>query len=288
VAQIGNVYVVKWFFSTAALMLAALLLILALAGFTWGERSVEEDRRGLDIAVAIDVSRSMLASDVPPNRLVRARELLRGLIEELPASRFSVVVFKGTAVRVVPLTEDTIALESFLDVLGVDLLSAPGTDVEAGIQSALDGFPEGTSRHRVIVLFSDGESLTGAAAEAARRAGREGIPIFSVATGTEDGAPVMLANGRLLTDTSDRVVVSRMEPDVLQDIAALSGGEFIRADDPDAFARLTRGIRSHEQRRQAEGFRLVPVRRYGFFLTAALCLLAVYLGIRIVRWRNIF
>ena len=286
--EVMNLFVVKWFVSSLFFDAAVFFLVFAAAGFSWGQAPIEEDRRGLDIAIATDISRSMLAADISPSRLDRSRDVMRALLQEFPAARFSATMFKGHAVTAIPLTADTVALEGFIDALHPNMFSATGTNIEAGVRAAYRSFFPGSSRHRVIVLFTDGESLDGVPIRAARDAAASGVPIFVVAAGTEAGAPIILADGSQVRDERNAVVVTRLDLDVVSQVAAASGGAMIRLQDGDAFSRLVTEIRSHEAVMTSEGFRLVPVERFRFFLFPALFCLFCYSAIRVIRWKELF
>lgn len=286
--EVLNLHLVKWFFSSIFLNLAVLLTVLALAGFSWGQEPLEQDRRGLDIAIAADISRSMWAQDVAPSRLERSKDLMRALLQEFPGSRFSVTIFKGEALTAVPFTQDLHAVDRFIDAMNPNMFSAAGTDVEAGIRASLESFATGSNRHRVIALFSDGESLDGAPLRAARDAATAGVPVFAIAAGTENGASIPLPQGGQVRDQRGQVVVSRVDVDTLGAIADRTGGELIQISDADAFARLVGGIRRHETTMTSEGFRLVPVKRYRFFLIPALFFFVCYSAIRVIRWKDLF
>ena len=286
--EVLNLHLVKWFFSSIFLNLAVLFTVLALAGFSWGQEPLEQDRRGLDIAIAADISRSMWAQDVAPSRLERSKDLMRALLQEFPGSRFSVTIFKGEALTAVPLTQDLHAVDRFIDAMNPNMFSSAGTDIEAGIHASLDSFFTGSNRHRVIALFSDGESLDGAPLRAARGAAAIGVPIFTVAAGAAEGATIPLPQGGQVRDQRGQVVVSRVDIETLGAVAERTGGEMIRVADADAFARLVGGIRRHETTMTGEGFRLVPVKRYRFFLIPALFFFVCYSAIRVIRWKDLF
>ncbi|TVR05267.1 MAG: VWA domain-containing protein [Spirochaetaceae bacterium] len=286
--EVMNLFLVKWFFSSLFFNIALFFLVLAAAGFSWGQEPIEEDRRGLDIAIAADISRSMLAADIAPSRLDRSRSVMRALLQEFPGARFSATMFKGHAVTAIPLTADTVALDGFIDALHPNMFSSTGTNIEAGIRAAYRSFYSGSSRHRVIVIFTDGESLDGVPVRAAREAAASGVPIFVVAAGTEAGAPIILADGSQVRDERNAVVVTRLDLDAVSQIATVSGGGMIRLQDGDAFSRLVAGIRSHEAVMTSEGFRLVPVERFRFFLFPALFSLICYSAIRVIRWKELF
>lgn len=286
--QITRLYAVKWFFSALAFDLFLVFAVLAAADITWGERPVEEDRAGLDVVVVVDVSRSMFAADVDPSRLGRGLGVIRAVSRQLPAARMAIVAFKGEAITLMPLTEDSNALEIVLDGMGPALISAPGTNVEAGLAEALRSFPEATFAHRAVVLLSDGEALSGDPDDPVRNLRRRGIPILSVLAGSEEGAPVPAGDGSVLVDEEGRPVVSKANAALLADIATRTDGEFLRLTDAEIVKQLTRRLSGFAEVREREGFRLVPMRRYRFFLGAAIIALLVSTAIRVVRWRGMF
>jgi Ca-activated chloride channel family protein len=282
-----NVYLVKWFFSMGAFVLFYALTVVALVGVHWGERPVEEDRTGLDIAFLVDVSRSMYAADLDEPRLRRARRIVRGVVEEMAGSRFSIVVFRGQAVTAMPMTEDSIAVQSFLDAVGPGLLSSPGSDIEEGVDTALDSFPDALARNRIVVLLSDGEALSGQAAPAAGRAADNGIPLVPVMTGTREGSTIELPSGQNVTDEQGQVVVSRADPTLLQELAERSGGRFFDGSDPSLLSDLVSYISTYVERQERQGFRLVDVPRYRTFLMLGLLFLAISITIRVIPWRGV-
>ena len=283
-----TVWLVKWFFAGLSFVIFVVLGILSLAGFAWGTEPVQHSRRGLDVALVLDVSRSMLADDVRPSRLERASVVIQGLVGELEESRFSMTVFKGSAVKMVPMTEDSTVIESILAAAGPTLITTPGTEVAAGVETALSSFPSGSDRNRVVLLFSDGEYFDRSPARVAARAGELGIPIIPVASGTRAGGRIELADGEVVRDTDGRVVVSRVNVDALESIASLSGGRTFGLSDADVLSQLLDEIRTFEETRSTQGFRLVEIRRYRLFLALALVFLVVSHAIRTVRWRDAF
>jgi Ca-activated chloride channel family protein len=285
--SLRNVFVVKWFFTALFFDLFLVTSILAAADLQWGERPVEEDRDGLEIVFTVDVSRSMLAADPAPSRLSRTADLLRGLVERLPGSRYSLVAFKGRAVPLIPPTEDRVALGSLANQLSPELLSAPGTNLADALSVALDAFTDGSRRHRVLVLFTDGESLEGSPLEEASRAAELGVPIFSVAAGSEEGSTIRLSDGSLLRDSEGEIVVSRVDADLLERIAEMTGGQSLRLSDADVFSRLLGHIEAHVSAREERGFRLVSVSRYRLFVGLALVFLLLHMSVRFVKWRGL-
>ena len=283
-----RLFFVRWFFSSVAFNLFWIFAVLAMADITWGVRPVEEDRRGIEMAFVLDVSNSMLAQDVEPDRLRRARDLLRALVSELDGSRFAVVGFRGQASRVIPLTQDLTAVESLLSVSAAGVVTTPGSNVEAGLREALAAFPEGSNRHRVIVLLSDGEALSGNVAGAASSVAEAGIPVFAVGIGTRSGSTIPIPSGDVIRDNRGRPVTTRLEVETLQEVAAITDGVYYEVGQTELFSDLLRDIRDYYGRLEAQGFRLEPVQRYRLFLTLALICLAIFVSLRVVRWNAYF
>lgn len=283
-----TVYLVKWFFSSLFFLLFLAFGILALAGFSWGQQSVEEDRSGLDVVIAVDVSKSMRATDAgEAARIDRARELVRGLVQELRAARIGVVVFSGRGLTAVPVTEDRVAVDSFLAALGTEVMSAEGSDLERGLSTAFAAFPEGTNRNRVIVMLSDGEQHRGNPLRTAEVAGAAGVPVFTVTIGSEAGSTIPLPDSSRLTDESGNAVLTRADPRILAEIAEVTGGRAFRVARTDVFGPLLRSVQDFEDRREREGFRLVAVPRYRLFLVIAVVALALHVFVRVFRWRGV-
>jgi Ca-activated chloride channel homolog len=286
--RLSSLFIVKWFLSAFSFDVFLIFAILASAGFAWGEEPVEEDRRGLDIAVVIDVSRSMLAQDLPPSRLDQSVDTVRLVSRELPFARMAIVLFKGAATVLIPMTGDTAAIDTVLDGAGPGLVTAPGTNIAAGLQMGLERFPSASLSHRAIVLMTDGEALTGSVDEALTEIRSLGIPVFAVLVGTREGAVVPAPDGTALLDENGRPVISRADATVLVQIAGATGGEVITLSDVAAADRLVSLLDRFASVRESEGFRLVPRRRYRLFLAVALASLTVSLVVRFIRWRGMF
>ena len=279
---------VKWFFSMLTFDHFVALSIFALSDVTWGERPIEEDRDNLDVIVALDISRSMLADDVEPSRLGRSLAVIRSVSRQMPAARFGLVAFKGEAVVLLPLTEDLNALEAVLDGISPQLVSTPGTDLERGLGKAIDAFPDGTNAHRAVLLISDGESLSGAPARAATRARALGIPVLTIIAGTHEGSTLPAGDGLVITDAGGRPVISRAMPRILESIAESTVSTSIWLDDLEVVGIVTDNLLAHVERRESSGFRLMPVSRYPLFIAAALIALAASVAVRITRWQDMF
>jgi Ca-activated chloride channel family protein len=211
--------------------LAALLILLALARPQYGYGWEEVRQRGLDIVIAMDTSRSMLAADVAPDRLTRAKLAARELQRLARADRLALVAFAGSAFLQCPLTLDDNAFEQSLNLLTPDLLPEGGTALGPAILEALKAFKDSGRNHRVIVLFSDGEDHEGDAPAAAARAAEEGVKIFTVGVGTATGDRLRQVDeqGRTtyVLDEHNQPVVSRLNAELLRDIARKTGGDYL-------------------------------------------------------------
>jgi Ca-activated chloride channel homolog len=274
-------YLTRWqavyFFRSLSFALAYCCLVFALSGFSWGVRPVLERHSGLEIACAIDVSRSMELRDVEPSRLGRSIELCQQLVSSLPGTRFSLTVFKGDATVEIPATEDAESIAQFLPHAKPTLLSSRGTDLERGIDVAIDSFRTSDASMKLLVLFSDGESLAGNPLVAARAAKAKGIRIFSIGAGTDEGALVS-------TGTGTNAVRSRLKPDILKAVADLSDGAYYPISDPRALRDVIDLAQKAGVGALTESYRYEPVDHYQLFIIAAVILLIVYLGVGALPW----
>lgn len=213
---------------------AALLLGFAAAGPHWGIKAVEGESRSLNVVLALDISKSMLARDVSPNRLERQRLLVRRLLRDLAHERVGMVVFAGRAYILAPLTSDQGALQLFVDALEPEIVSQGGSSIASAITLAADlaRGPQGAAGERAVVLVTDGEAHESAdeIMKAVERAERQRVKVFTVAVGTERGAPVPEIDPvtRKMTgykvDPFGATVVSRANHELLQKISGNSGG----------------------------------------------------------------
>lgn len=219
---------------TVLLILGMVLLVLAVAGPRWGQEFQEVHRRGVDVMIAMDVSASMLAEDVKPNRLTQAKRELSLLISLLEGDRVGIVAFAGTAFIQCPLTLDYGAARSLLDLLGPDLIPRPGTNIAAAITTSLDAFPKGAAKSRALVLLTDGEDHSREVDAALDRAVAEGCRIFTIGFGNATGEiiPLRDENGNVTgykKDKDGQTVLSKMDEASLKKIASKTSGAYFPA-----------------------------------------------------------
>ena len=208
------------------LLLGGMLsLILALAGPRWGKGSEEQIIKSRNLLLAVDVSRSMLATDVRPSRLERAKADLIDLVDVLKGDRAGLIAFRGKAVLLCPMTTDVAFLRQSIDALAPDAAPLGETDLAAAIEMCLATFDDAQSSHNAIVLISDGEDLIGQAKQLATLAGERNIPIFTVGIGSAQGATIPTDGGVLTHDGQE--VKSQLSEPTLQEIADASGGRYV-------------------------------------------------------------
>lgn len=213
----------------ACLVAAVILLIVTLARPQWGFTWEESKQKGLDIVVAIDTSKSMLAEDIAPNRLTRAKLAALDLMQQAKSDRLGLVAFAGGAFLQCPLTIDDNAFRQSVESLDVNIIPQGGTALAEAITTALAAFKEGNN-FKVLVLFTDGEDNDEGALAAAEAAAKEGMKIFTIGIGTAEGELLRIkdAKGRTdyIRDAENNVVKSRLNESLLQQIAGTTEGGF--------------------------------------------------------------
>ncbi len=219
----------KW--KMTLLSLSVLFIVLALARPQWGSKPVMMKRTGLDIVLAIDVSASMLAEDVKPNRLEIAKLELANFIDKLKQDRIGLVAFAGNAFILCPLTLDYSAAKIFLEIIEPDLIPEPGTALGEAIQTSALAYSQTEKKHKVLILLTDGEDHQGAPVEAAGNAASQGIRIYTIGIGSVTGEPIPIRDkqGHLLgykKDDQGSLIISRLDEVTLQKIASESGGKY--------------------------------------------------------------
>ena len=209
---------------------ASLLAVVAMAGPQYGFHWQQIERRGVDIIIALDCSRSMLATDIQPNRLDRAKREIYDLLNMLEGDRVGLVAFSGTAFLQCPLTIDYQAFNLFLEVLTPDYLPQGGTDLPAALQTARGAFDPKSNADKAVILITDGEN-TGSddPLAAAQEAGKAGIKLFCIGVGSGDGVPVPAADGGFKKDASGRIILSRLDESLLTRMALSTGGSYVRS-----------------------------------------------------------
>ena len=217
-------------FKIILLSLSIISLVFGLMNPKIGTQLETVKREGVDIVFAMDVSRSMLAEDIAPNRIEKSKRLVSAIINQLASDRVGIIAYAAQAVPQLPITTDYAAAKMFLQALNTDMLSSQGTALDSAIDLAGTFFDDEDQTNRVIFLISDGEDHSEEASNAASRAAKLGIKIFSFGVGTESGAPIPLKRNGIIEsykkDSDGEVVITKLNQNILQNIAASTGGTY--------------------------------------------------------------
>lgn len=212
------------------LVFAVTCLIIALTHPRWGFKWEELRQEGVDIIIALDVSNSMLAEDIKPNRLTRAKHKVADLLNMLDGDRIGLVAFAGTSFLQCPLTLDYSAAALFLDTIDTDLIPVQGTAIAHAIRTATKAFSTREKKSKAIILITDGEDQEGQALTAAREAREQGVKIYTIGIGQEGGAPIPnTSGGGFKKDRQGEVILSKLDESTLQKIALETGGTYVRS-----------------------------------------------------------
>ncbi len=267
------------------IILVFVFSILALARPQWGFEWQPVKREALDILIAFDTSKSMLTQDIRPNRLERAKLAVRDLLKKAVGDRIGIIAFAGDAFLVCPLTVDYNGVLLTLDDLDVNTISRGGTNIRAAIDAALREYKEVPSQYKVLVILTDGENLEGDAVAAARQAGQQGIRLYTIGLGTRAGELIQVEDvfgqKEFLKDEKGNFVKSRLNEELLQQLALTTGGVYVRASGAESgldmvyereLSRLEkREIESKMEKKYHERFQY-PLSLALIFLVVATCL----------------
>ncbi len=219
-----------WKFSL--LLVALVLLIVAAARPQFGQKENTVKRQGIEVMVALDISNSMLAEDVAPNRLDRAKQMLSKMIDNMVDDKVGLVVFAGEAFTQLPITCDYVSAKMFLNTITPNLIQTQGTAIGTALQTAITSFgsPE-SEAGRAIILITDGENHEDDAIAAAKKAHELGIKVFVIGIGKPEGAPIPKpGTNDYFKDRQGQVVVSKLNEEMCQQIAQAGSGVYVRCD----------------------------------------------------------
>lgn len=215
------------------MMLALGLLAVVLARPQYGTRNEEVKRSGIEVAIAVDVSNSMLCRDVSPSRLEKSKMIVSKLVEQFDEDKVGLVAFAGSAITLLPLTSDYVSAKMFLDQLNPATVAMQGTNVAEAITRATAGFSKKTNVGRALILITDAEDNEAGAIEAAKQARKEGIQIFVLSVGTVQGGPIPMTDGTFKKDLAGNVVTTKLNEQIGKGIAQAGGGMYVHVDQTD-------------------------------------------------------
>ncbi|OIP02319.1 MAG: hypothetical protein AUJ98_01675 [Bacteroidetes bacterium CG2_30_33_31] len=219
--------------------LSIIIISIALANPQLGSKMEKIHRRGADLIIAIDISNSMLAEDIKPNRLTRAKMAISKLIDKLQGDRIGIIVFAGDAYTQLPITTDYGAARMFLASVSTDYINKQGTSISSAINLARETFKSDKSfkeskKNKAIIIITDGEDHEDGAIDAAQEAKNEGIAIYTIGMGLESGAPIPIYKNGIQQsykkDNEGNTIITKLNDEILKKISSASNGIFIRAN----------------------------------------------------------
>ena len=220
------------------LLAAISILIFVIAGPQFGSKLETVKRQGVEIMICLDVSNSMLSEDIRPNRLERAKQMLSRMIDSFTDDKVGLIVFAGDAFTQLPITSDYISAKMFLSSISPSMVSTQGTAIGAAINLALRSFTPNESSGKIILIITDGENHEDDAVRAALSASEKNIQVNVVGVGTPQGAPIPIGGANnFLKDNAGNVVITQLNEQMCQDIAAAGKGIYVRADNTNAAIR---------------------------------------------------
>jgi Ca-activated chloride channel family protein len=282
-----DAYKVKNFLIIAALF----FIIIALARPQFGQKEKNIIKESSEIVIALDVSKSMLAQDLKPNRLERAKDTVLKIVEESPGEKIGVIVFAGTAMWQCPMTYDSRALKMFLESVETGSLPKGGTQISDAIILASKAVGKGLSNGKAMILISDGEDHDSKIKEAISEAKKVGLKIISVGIATKAGAPIPLKNENAtisgyVKDKAGNIVISKINAGLLKSVASETGGRYFDDSGKDISGELLKAIKDLEKNKSESSEKSGKIDRFQIFLFVALLLLFIELLFPVKRLRN--
>jgi Ca-activated chloride channel family protein len=220
--------VVKFLF----LILAVSSAVIMLARPQFGSKIEEVKKQGVEVIIALDVSNSMLAEDIQPNRLTRAKQAISKLVDNLDNDKIGLIVFAGDAYTQIPITTDYVSAKMFLSTINPDMVPKQGTAIGAAIDLASRSFTPGEGKSKALIIITDGENHEDDPVASAEKASKAGIVIHTIGIGSTEGVPVPLGTGSkrdYLKDADGSTVITKLDEEILKKIAISAGGNYIKA-----------------------------------------------------------
>jgi Ca-activated chloride channel family protein len=277
------------------LSIAIVAIIFALADPQFGSKLEKVKRKGAEIIIALDVSNSMLAEDIKPNRLERAKQAISKLVDNMENDRIGLIVFAGDAYIQVPVTSDYTAAKMFLSSINTNIVSKQGTAIGSAIDLAMNSFTPESEMEKALIIITDGENHEDDALKAAELSSEKGITIHTIGMGSPQGAPIPLhkdyGQNSFQKDGEGNTVISKLDQTALQEIANLGGGVFIRANNTQiGLNKLFERINTMEKKEMEERIYTDFEHRYQYLLAIALffILLDVFIPERKSKWSKNF
>jgi Ca-activated chloride channel homolog len=216
------------------LSIALIFLVLGIAGPQFGSKLTEVKKKGIEVIIALDVSNSMLATDIQPSRLERAKQSIAKLVDQMSNDKIGMVVFAGDAYTQLPITTDYVSAKVFLDAIHTDMVPIQGTAIGKAIDLAANSFSPDEKSKKAIILITDGENFEDDAPKAANSAAEKGIVVHAIGIGLPQGAPLPIPGNygqqNFRKDKDGNIVISKLNESLLQQVSSAGGGIYVRAN----------------------------------------------------------
>ena len=261
------------------LILGLALLIVGLVNPKIGTKLETVKREGVDIVFAVDVSKSMLAEDIAPNRIEKAKRLVSEIINQLASDRIGIIAYAGQAYPQLPITTDYSAAKMFLQGMNTDMLTSQGTAIDQAIELATTYYDDAEQTNRVLFIISDGEDHSeGSTLDAVEDAVDEGITIYTIGVGKEKGAPIPIKRNGILEslkkDNQGETVITKLNKEVLIDIASEGNGQYIDGSNTDDAVEIIKNELLQMDKKEFEAKQFAEYKdQFQWFIGAALLLL---------------
>jgi Ca-activated chloride channel family protein len=286
--------------SRLKVILKVLVLCLAIACMTFalvnpkiGTKLETVKREGVDVVFALDVSKSMLAEDIAPNRLEKSKQLITQILNELGGDRVGIIGYAGSAFPQVPITTDFASTKLFLNAMDTDMVSSQGTAISEAVQMSTTYFDDEEQKNRVLFVISDGEDHEGNFKKAIEAATENGIKVYAIGVGTEQGGQIPIKRNGVLQfykrDKENQIVITRLGEPTLQAIADEGNGKYINGENTQSVVEEVKAILNGMDKKEFEAKQFTDFKdQFQWFLAGALFLLLfdVFLLDRKTKWIN--
>jgi len=216
-------------------LIAVLALIIGIARPQFGSKLREVKREGVEIIIALDVSNSMMAEDIQPNRLERAKQAISKLVDEMVNDKIGLIVFAGKAYIQMPITTDYVSAKMFLSTINTGIVPVQGTAIGSAIELGMNSFTPAAESSKALIVITDGENHEDDAVQAAQLAAEKGIKVHTIGIGHPEGSPIPVVGSggqkAYLKDREGNTVISKLNERILQQIAAAGNGVYVRSSD---------------------------------------------------------
>ena len=234
------------------IFLAITVVIFIIAGPQFGSKLETVKRQGIEVMVCLDVSNSMLAQDISPNRLEKAKQMLSRLTDDMDNDKIGLIVFAGDAFTQIPITADYISAKMFLPSINPAMVSTQGTAIGSAINLSMRSFTPNENSSKTIVIITDGENHEGDAVKAATAAAEKGVKVNVIGIGLPKGSPIPISRNDYMKDNTGNVVITQLNETMCQEIAQAGNGLYVRADNTNTALRALQSELSKMSKSEVE------------------------------------